>query len=207
MQDEHLFLNGPPRILAEVTDNPGSGHYGDAVNLLQAMIGNVSFPGLLNAAFYSIYDPEAVQQGLAIGVGNEGTIDLGGKHDPCAGGAPLTIFGRVITVTDGSCDATGPMAAHIAPGGPCMLFRSRSVDIMVISNPGQPLDHAQLSALGCDFKSKTTVCLKSNHHFRASFGPLARDIVTVDGGGLGHLILAGGNYKNVRRPIWPLDEI
>lgn len=193
--------------MAEATDNPGSGHYGDAVNLLAAMIGTDDCPGLENAAVYSIFDPEAVQEGIALGVGSEGTIVMGGKHDPSAGGSPLAVHGKVITITEGNCNACGPMASHVAPGGPCMLFRSRGVDVIVISNPGQPLDVAQFDALGCDFKAKTTVCLKSNHHFRASFGPLCRSICTVDGGGLGHVILAGGDYKYVRRPIWPLDDL
>lgn len=206
--------NSPPLILAEVTDNPGSGHYGDAVNLLKAMVGSgagagadTSASGLVNAALYAIYDPEAVQAGIAIGEGNEGSITMGGRHDVTAGGEPITLFGKVLRITDGTCSASGPMAAHVASSGPSMAFRCRGVDIAVISNNGQPYDVAQLEALGIDFRSKTTVALKSNHHFRASFEPLARKVVTVDGGGLGHTILFGGSYKHVRRPIWPLDDI
>jgi microcystin degradation protein MlrC len=205
--EELSYPSGPPLILAEVTDNPGSGHYGDAVQLLSAMIGNEKCPGLKNAALYAIYDPEAVKMGIAIGEGKEGRVTLGGRHDPSAGGEPLNVFGRVIRITDGLCDAKGPMAAHVAPGGPSMLFQVGEVSVIVISNNGQALDVAQLEAFGCDFTKKTTVCLKSNHHFRASFQPLARKVVTVDGGGLGHLILVGGRYENVRRPIWPLDDV
>lgn len=208
-QADPMYEQGPPLILAEVTDNPGSGHYGDAVNLLKAMVGSggEEEPGLSNAALYAIFDPEAVQAGIAIGEGNEGSITMGGRHDTSAGGEPLTLFGKVLRITDGTCSARGPMAAHVASSGPSMAFRCRGVDIAVISNNGQPYDVAQLEALGIDFKSKTTVALKSNHHFRASFEPLSRRVVTVDGGGLGHTILFGGNYKRVRRPIWPLDDI
>jgi microcystin degradation protein MlrC len=207
-QADRKHDHGPPLILAEVTDNPGSGHYGDAVNLLKAMVGSGDDePGLSNAALYAIFDPEAVQAGIAIGEGNEGSITMGGRHDTSAGGEPLTLFGKVLRITDGTCSARGPMAAHVACSGPSMAFRCRGVDIAVISNNGQPYDVAQLEALGIDFKSKTTVALKSNHHFRASFEPLARRVVTVDGGGLGHTILFGGSYKHVRRPIWPLDDI
>ncbi len=51
--------------------------------------------------------------------------------------------------------------------------------------------------------------LKSKHHFRAHFQTISREIVTVDGGGLGSVVLKGGGtlYKNVRRPIWPLDHL
>jgi microcystin degradation protein MlrC len=204
---EQQFPRGPPVILAEVTDNPGSGHYGDAVNLLRAMIGSDEEPGLQNAAIYAVCDPEAVQQGMSIGVGNSGMITLGGKVDSLVGGPPLTVFGTVLSVTDGTSSPHGPMAAHVAPGGPCIRFRVKGVEVMVISRNGQALDVAQLEALGCDFKIMTTVCLKSNHHFRASFEPLSRAVYTVDGGGLGQSILQGGRYVNVRRPIWPLDSV
>ena len=204
---EHEFPDGPPIILAEVTDNPGSGHYGDAVNLLRAMIGSDEEPGLQKAALYAICDPEAVQQGISIGLGNTGVISLGGKVDALVGGPSLSVTGTVLSITDGTCDPHGPMAAHVAPGGPSIRFRVRGVDIIVISRNGQALDVAQLDALGCDFKCMSTVCLKSNHHFRASFEPLSRAVYTVDGGGLGHSILQGGHYVHVRRPIWPLDLI
>ncbi len=82
-----------------------------------------------------------------------------------------------------------------------------SIDIMIISNNGQLLDLAQITSLGVDPLYKHTIAVKSNHHFRASLDPIARKIITLDGGGLGSMILKGGNYKNVRRPIWPIDDI
>lgn len=61
----------------------------------------------------------------------------------------------------------------------------------------------------CNISLCRTIVLKSKHHFRAHFQSISRQIVTVDGGGLGSVVLKGGGtlYKNVRRPIWPLDEI
>ena len=87
-----------------------------------------------------------------------------------------------------------------------MLFRVKHVDIIIISNNAQALDLSQVTSLGVDPLYKTTIALKSNHHFRAHFGPISREIITVDGGGLGSVILGNPQlYKNVRRPIWPLD--
>ncbi len=57
-----------PLVMADVTDNPGSGHYGDSTNLLKAMID----AKLQNALFYAIYDKEAVNQCVSIGIGNLG---------------------------------------------------------------------------------------------------------------------------------------
>jgi len=82
------------------------------------------------------------------------------------------------------------------------------VEICIISNNAQALDQAQLLSLGCDPTQKRAIFLKSAHHFRAHFGPLSDRIETVDGGGLGSVIVKGGGagFSHVRRPVWPLDK-
>jgi len=193
-----------PLIMSDVSDNPGSGHYGDATNLLRAMIA----ADLQNAAFYAIYDPQAVRDVAAIGVGNAGKITLGGKHDVAAGGAPLSLTGHVVAITDGRFQAFGPMGGGVWKDlGLSMLFRVGGIDIIAITNNSQATDLAQLTSLGCDPTRKYTVALKSNHHFRAAFEPIGREVITVDGGGLGTVIQRQAIFKNVRRPIWPLDKI
>ena len=193
-----------PLIMADVTDNPGSGHYGDSTNLLRAMIAT----DLKNAAFYAIYDPQAVQDALKIGVGKTGELTLGGKHDVNAGGAPLKLTGHVVAITDGKFQAFGPMGGGVWRDlGLSMLFRVGGIDIIAITNNTQATDTAQLTSLGCDPTRKSTVAVKSNHHFRAAFEPIGREVITVNGGGLGSMILSQGEYKKVRRPIWPLDKM
>lgn len=196
---------GGPLVMSDVTDNPGSGHYGDTTDVLRAMIA----ADLQNACFYAIYDPEAAQQCAAIGIGNIGAITLGGKHDARFGGAPLTLAGEVATLSSGRFRAFGPMGGGVwRDKGLCALFRVGGVDICIISNNGQLTDLAQLTSLGVDPTTRDTIAVKSKHHFRACTTPIAREIITVDGGGLGSAILNNpAGYKNVRRPIWPLDPI
>jgi microcystin degradation protein MlrC len=81
------------------------------------------------------------------------------------------------------------------------------IAIALISRNGQANDLAQLISLGVDPLHRATIAVKSNHHFRAAFEPIAREVVTVNGGGLGAAILSRMDYRNVRRPIWPLDDI
>ena len=194
-----------PLVMSDVTDNPGSGHYGDTTDVLRAMIA----ADLANACFYAIYDPEAAKQCAAIGVGNTGTVTLGGKHDARFGGGPLTLTGEVATLSSGRFQAFGPMGGGVwRDKGLCALLRVGGIDICIISNNGQATDLAQLTSLGVDPTTKDTIAVKSKHHFRAAFTPVAREIITIDGGGLGSAILANPEgYKNVRRPIWPLDDI
>jgi microcystin degradation protein MlrC len=196
--------SGKPLVLADVTDNPGSGHYGDATNLLAAMLE----AGLQNAAFHAICDPAAVREGEAIGVGREGRLRLGGKTDPAVGGPPLELTGRVVALSDGRFIARGPMGGGVwRDYGLSLVFRVGDIDIVVITNNGQANDLGQLTSLGVDPTVKDTVAVKSNHHFRAAFEPIAREVLTVDGGGLGSAKAQKAGYRRLRRPIWPLDAL
>ena len=196
---------GGPLVMSDGTDNPGSGHYGDTTDILRAMIA----ADLQNACFYAIYDPAAALQCAAIGAGNTGTITLGGKHDAQFGGGPLTLTGEVATLSGGRFRAFGPMGGGVwRDKGLSALFRVGGVEICIITNNGQLVDLAQLTSLGVDPTSKDTIAVKSKHHFRACTTPIAREIITVDGGGLGSAILSNpAGYKRVRRPIWPIDAI
>jgi len=150
----------------------------------------------------------AERDATAIGVGNTGGIALGGKHDTAAGGGPLTVTAQVVSLTDGRFQTFGPMGGGVwRDYGLSALLRVGGIEIAVISNNGQATDTAQLTSLGCDPTRKNTVAVKSNHHFRAAFEPLSREVITVDGGGLGSMILRTMAYKKVRRPVWPIDKL
>ncbi|MER9477593.1 M81 family metallopeptidase [Mesorhizobium sp. M0520] len=191
-----------PLVLADIDDNPGSGAYGDATNLLRAMIA----ADLQNAAFYAIFDPAAVQAGIAIGIGNKGRIHLGGKHDPQAGGGPLEFDAQIVSITDGHFRCYGIMGGGAWRSfGPSLMLRVGGIEVVVISRNDQATDLAQLTSLGIDPLHCATIALKSSHHFRAAFEPIAREVITIEGGGMGSAPLS--RYRNVRRPIWPLDNI
>lgn len=195
-----------PLVVADVTDNPGSGHYGDATNVLKGLI-DANIP---DTVFYAIYDPQAVLEGEKIGVGRVGTITLGGKFDSCCGGHPLTLKGKVVSLTDGCFQTFGPMGfgGVWQNYGLSLMFRveNTSIDVIVITHNGQLLDLAQITSMGCDPLHKKVIAVKSRQHYRACLTPIAGDIITVDGGGLGSAILNGGLFKFARRPIWPLDK-
>ncbi|ESY62231.1 hypothetical protein X743_34785 [Mesorhizobium sp. LNHC252B00] len=194
-----------PLVLADISDNPGGGAYGDATDLLRAMMA----ADLQNAAFHAIFDPAAVQAGIAIGVGNKGRILLGGKQAPETGGGPLEVEAQIVSITDGRFRCYGPMGGGSWRNhGPSLMLRVGGIEIVVISGNGQATDLAQLTSLGIDPLHCATIALKSFHHFRDAFEPIAREVITVDGGGMaGSSEMSKAVYRRVRRPIWPLDDI
>jgi microcystin degradation protein MlrC len=193
-----------PLVVADYTDNPGGGGYGDATAFLAGLVA----AGVESVAFHAICDPEAVQDGIRAGVGAKTRLTLGGRTDPALGGGPLTLDGEVVTLTNGRFVAYGPMGGGVERNyGPSMLFRSAGIDIVVITNNGQATDLGQFTSLGIDPTRYATVAVKSMQHFRAAFAPIARDVVLVDTGALCSEIYTPELFTRVRRPVWPLDPV
>ncbi|EKD97451.1 MAG: hypothetical protein ACD_23C00917G0001, partial [uncultured bacterium] len=61
------------------------------------------------------------------------------------------------------------------------------------------------ASLGLDPLAASTIALKSMNHFRAAFGPISRQIIEVDSGALCTRNFRARPYRQVRRPIYPLD--
>ena len=193
-----------PLVVADYTDNPGGGGYGDATAFLKGLID----AGVERVAFHAICDPEAVAEGMRAGVGMPTTITLGGKTDPNFGGGPLTLTGEVTHLTNGKFIAYGPMGGGVERDyGPSMVFRVGGIDIICITNNGQAVDLGQFTSLGIAPTRYTTVCVKSMQHFRAAFEPIAREMILVDTGALCSEVYTPELFDKVRRPVWPLDPI
>jgi microcystin degradation protein MlrC len=193
-----------PLVIADFTDNPGGGGYGDSTAVLKAMV-DADMP---NVGFHAICDPEAVKAGQAAGIGVTATIRLGGKTDPRLGGGPLELTGQAVCLTDGKYTAWGPMGGGVRRDhGHSMVFRVGGIDIVVVTNNAQANDLAQFTSMGVDPTRKTTLIVKSMHHFRAAFEPIAREVVLVDSGSLCSPVYKPEMYKKLRRPIWPLDAV
>ena len=192
-----------PLVVADYTDNPGGGGYGDATAFLKGLVE----AGVESVAFHAICDPEAVAAGMRAGIG-PATLTLGGKIDPAMGGGPLTLSGEITHLTNGKFIAYGPMGGGLERDyGPSLVFRVGGIDIILITNNGQAVDLGQFTSLGIDPMRYTTVAVKSMQHFRAAFEPIAREVILVDTGALCSEIYTPELFDRVRRPIWPLDPI
>ena len=70
----------------------------------------------------------------------------------------------------------------------------------------QAFDNIPFVMVGADIDQYDIVGVKSSNHFRAWFEPRAKGIVTADTPGIGTENLKQLPYKQIRRPIFPLDE-
>jgi microcystin degradation protein MlrC len=199
---------GGPLVLADVADNPGAGGSGDGTALLDALLA-AQVPGV---ALGVIADAESVAHAAAIGAGERGRFQLGGKTDHLHG-ATLEVDALVRWIGEGNYSNSGPMGA----GGTTRLGRMAllevgaedmvPVEVIVTEQRVQVLDPALFRVVGIEPEQRSVLVVKSSVHFRAAFEPLAADVIAVDGPGLSSPDLASFPYRKVRRPIWPLDEV
>jgi len=194
--------NGP-LVVADGTDNPGGGGYGDATNMLRALIdGDVK-----NAAVGHIYDPVTVQKAARAGAGTTLRVSLGGRIDPRFG-APIEIDAQVAALSDGRFINDGPMGKGTRTEmGPTAVLRIGGIEVIVISNRLQNTDLQTFLSQGIDPAQRRVLVVKSVHHFRAAYAPIAREVMVVDSGALCTPEPKKHNYTRLRRPIWPLDEV
>ena len=193
---------GGPLVIADGTDNPGGGGYGDATNLLRAMIAGA----VKDVAVGHLYDPAAVQAAIKTGAGKTLRLSLGGHIDP-AFGAPIETEAHIQSLSDGSFVNDGPMGKGVrSEMGPTAVLRIGGVEVIVISNRLQNTDLQTFLSQGIDPRKRRVLVVKSVHHFRAAYAPIAREVMIVDSGALCTPDPKRHAYTRLRRPIWPLDE-
>jgi microcystin degradation protein MlrC len=91
--------------------------------------------------------------------------------------------------------------------GPTAVLEVGGVKIVLITHRRQTLDPEMLRIVGIEPATERIVVVKSTVHYRAAFEPLAREIIEVDAPGLSSSNLTRFAFANVRRPIFPLDDL
>src|SRR5579885_1400176 len=194
-----------PVVLLDHYDNCASGGTMDTTVVLKAILD----AGLDNAAAFAIYDPAAVQQAIAAGIGAAVELSVGGKlamPQIPAPSPPLLLSGTVKTISSGRFRNQGPMGRGVQMDmGPAVVVDTGKVEVALISRHVEPSDLNCLLALGIDPMQKRYVMLKSRVHWRAGLGKAARAVVDCAGVGVCTSDYSQLTFRNVRRPIYPLD--
>ncbi len=192
-----------PLVIADYADNPGGGGYGDSTNLLRALLD----AGVTDACFGPMVDREATQAVHSAEIGDRVHIALGGKTDARFGGGPLVVNAEIVSISDGQFIGDGPIIGGLRRTfGPSAVLRVGGIEILVVTFAHQMLDLQQFRTFGIDPVRKRVVALKSMQHFRAAFEPIAGKVIVCDSGALCTPHHERLPYRNVPRPIFPLDQ-
>jgi microcystin degradation protein MlrC len=195
--DEALTFDDGPIVLADRSDNPGSGAAGDSTYLLARMRER----GIRNAALGPIWDPVAARIAFDAGVGAELDLRIGGKVGPLSG-APVDARCRVVA-THANMMMTGNSNTQIALGD-CALVDADGILIALVSLRTQAYHTDLFTQLGCDLAAQRIIVVKSAHHFYARYAPLARAVVYVAAPGSASPDWRSLPYRKIRLPKWPI---
>lgn len=190
-----------PIVLADIGDNPGGGAPEDGTVVLKAVLEE----GLTGGVFAVIWDPESVEKAIEAGAYETVSLILGGKTDDMHG-KPLEVTGIVQSISDGKFANLGPMSTGAESDmGKTVVIEIGGNEIIVTSKRKQPTDLGLYESQGINLREKRFTVVKSSVHYRAAHESVASEIIELDTPGLTSPRLAGFEFKNIRRPIFPLD--
>ena len=164
-----------PVMLADSQDNPGGGGLGDTTEILRELVTRRA-PG---AVVGVLNDADAARAAHAAGLGARLELALGGRNG-VPGCRQFAAEYRVLALSDGRFDASGPMlrGAHIDLGASALL-ETGGVKIVVGSKAVQTMDQAMFRHLGVEPAQQRIIAVKSSIHFRNDFQAIAGAILMI----------------------------
>ncbi|MFH6604372.1 M81 family metallopeptidase [Maribacter algicola] len=183
-----------PFIISDMGDNPTAGGAGDVTWTLQKLLKRPEFkkengPSLIYA---SIPGPELIQEALKVGVG--------GKVSALAGAAvdnrfapPLQLEGTVTAIKEGDRDAEVEVVVKIGSAN------------VIVTKKRKPYHHEKdFTDLGLNPRETDIVIVKIGYLVPELYDMRKGWIMALTPGGVDQDLERLG-YKNIKRPMFPLD--
>lgn len=190
-----------PAILADVADNPGGGAPGNTMWILKAMLE----AGVDRCLVGMVRDPEVAILAHAAGEGATLHVTFNASIRS-EYSRPLAVRAEVLALRDGRFEGRFGVGAGMGLNlGRSCLLRCQGIEIVVVSTHQQVLGPEFFTYFGCDVRDTRSFVLKSRGHFRAGFAGISDRIFEVDAPGLLTPHLERVEWKNLARPIYPLD--
>jgi microcystin degradation protein MlrC len=202
----------PAVCLADVADNPGGGGRGNTTDLLRALLE----AGAHDVALAAFNDAAVAAEAHRLGVGARFVARFNrDETHPMSG--KLAAEAEVMALSDGRLvGRRGSAEGRQITLGPTARLRLHglegsaaraSIDVVVISIRQQCTDPGIPEHVGIDLRKLRAFVVKSRGHFRAGFSEFYDDarVLDVDAPGLSTPVLARLPYRNLPRPIFPID--
>ena len=195
-----------PAVIVESADNIGGGAPGDLTLVLKEML-KFSFPSIGSI----INDPKAVQEVLKSPLGATVELAIGGNSG-VIGAESLTLKVQLVSTSDGRFQLEDPhshlaaIAGKTVDMGPCAVVRHKNSTILLTSRKTPPFDLGQWRGQGIDPERLGVIHVKAAVAHRQAYDKIARLNIEVDTPGPCASNLKSLPYKNIRRPVWPLDH-
>jgi microcystin degradation protein MlrC len=191
-----------PVVLVDTGDNVGGGSAADGTVILSELLRQGA-----TGSVVCLYAPDEVARCAEAGAGAEVRLTVGGKVDRRHGN-PVVVSGRVRLLHDGTYVEEqvrhgGKRVNHM---GPTALLEMPGNNLLVLTSLRHPpFSLGPLTCLGIEPAKQRILVVKAAIAYKAAYGPIAGTILPVDTPGLTAVNPERFTYRNVRRPLFPLD--
>jgi microcystin degradation protein MlrC len=193
----------PSLIFADVADNPGGGGRGNTTWILDSFVR----AGVEGAVFGIHNDPALAAEAHARGVGS-GFRARFNRDETNEHSRPFEADAVVEALSDGEVvGRRGIYRGRSVSLGPSALLRIGGLRVAVVTQRRQLAEPRMIESLGVDLRAVRSLVVKSRGHFRAGFDDIWSPdrIVEVDVPGLTTVVMSRVPWREVPRPIYPLD--
>ena len=191
-----------PVILVDVADNIGAGTPGDGTVLLEELLKNK-----MTGSIVCICDKDAVEKCIKTGIANNINLIVGGKSKDFYG-KPVELKGYIKLISDGEFINTGKnMTGLKTKMGKSVLLLSDGIKILLTEFPTPPNDPNMLLSMGIELKEEKFLVVKGAIAWKTGIDIKPAKVIYVDTPGPTSSNLNNFHYENIRRPIYPLDEL
>jgi microcystin degradation protein MlrC len=187
-------------LVSDASDSVLAGAPGDSTCLLRALVEfNVPFQVLL-----PMVDPEVVQEAIEAGIGNEITVWIGGKRDNVFS-TPVQLTGLVVNISEDRLMTNIQFGGYDA--GRVAVLEVGNIVLIVSELRGSGGIHPDMyRQLGLVPEDAKMIVVKSIANFQY-FRPLVSEVLMLDCQGMAGWDLRKFPWREVPRPLYPLDDI
>ncbi|MCH2209978.1 MAG: M81 family metallopeptidase [Fuerstiella sp.] len=196
-------MDGPVCLL-DMGDNVGGGSPGDSTHLAHAIRRSD-----VASALICVFDPDAVRESVAVGVGGTVELKIGGKTDD-RHGVPLTGTWTVHDIVDG--EFTDRQIRH---GGFTRYNQGRSaviqstdgqLTVLLNSRRTPPFSLVQLTSCGLNPTQYQIIVAKGVNAPVAAYAPVCRHLIRVNSPGCTTAEMTQLEFRYRRRPMFPFEN-
>jgi microcystin degradation protein MlrC len=198
-----LAARSGPIVLMDVGDNIGGGSSADSTHILAEAIAQG-----IGSLLQTLYDPEAVEACIRMGVGSDVTLAVGAKTDDMHG-QPVTVTGRVRAITDGTWEDPGATHGGLRfyDAGPSVrLDTTDGHTLLLTSRRSGNTSRYQMYGAGIHPETYRIVVAKGVHSPRPAYQPLAGEVIMVNSPGVTTADLSTFTYRHRRSPLYPFER-
>lgn len=186
-------------VIGDFGDRVLAGGPGDSIYLVDELLKRVPERRVVAP----LTDTVAVEACTGAGIGQQVTLELGGRHTP--NGRSLTLTGVVCNIGDGTYRNRGTfMKGASLRIGPFAVFECDRHVLLLTKEPLMSQDPGCFLDCGIDLTEADVIVAKSGYHFKLAFG-LFGSCVCVSTPGLTTYEPATFDFSKAR-PLFPLDD-